>query len=76
MATTPTTPSLPPLKPLRFTFPFRKKGNGTASVEITDEHEFHRILKNEPSGTYSLSSKECGTVASTFRKLAPAKPLT
>lgn len=57
MATTPATPSLPPLKPLRFTFPFRKKGNGTASVEITDEHEFHRILKNEPSGTYSLSSK-------------------
>ncbi|UBM11615.1 glycoside hydrolase family 19 protein [Cupriavidus metallidurans] len=54
---TPVTPSLPPLKPLRFTFPFRKKGQGTASVEIADEHEFHRILKNEPSGAYPLSSK-------------------
>ncbi|WER48217.1 hypothetical protein CupriaWKF_25810 [Cupriavidus sp. WKF15] len=57
MANTTPTPALPPLKQLRFTFPFRKKGKGNASVEITDEHEFHKILKNEPSGTYSVSSE-------------------
>lgn len=53
----PTTPRLPPLKPLRFTFPMRKKGHGNnaSSVEIIDEHEFHRLLKNEPSGGYSVS---------------------
>lgn len=53
----PTTPRLPPLKPLRFTFPMRKKGHGNnaSAVEIIDEHEFHRLLKNEPSGGYSVS---------------------
>ncbi|CAJ0818168.1 chitinase [Ralstonia flaminis] len=57
-STTPTNPpAQPPLKRLRFTFPLRKKGQGDAAkaVEITDEHEFHKLLKNEPSGGYGVS---------------------
>ncbi|CAG9176391.1 hypothetical protein LMG23992_03262 [Cupriavidus laharis] len=56
---TPTNPPNPPLRPLRFAFPFRKKaeGEGKNPVEITDENEFHKLLKKEPSGSYSVSSK-------------------
>jgi len=42
---------------LRFVFPLRKKvqGNDAESVEITDEHEFHKLLTKEPSGTFAVS---------------------
>jgi hypothetical protein len=57
--TNPPNPPNPPLKSLRFAFPFRKKaeGQGKNPAEITDEHEFHKLLKKEPSGSYSISSK-------------------
>lgn len=61
MASSPPTnpPSPPRLKRLRFAFPLRKKGEGNDSnpVEITDEHEFHKLLRNEPSGAYAVSNK-------------------
>ncbi|KAI3589516.1 hypothetical protein D9X30_5099 [Cupriavidus sp. U2] len=48
----------PPLKPLRFTFPLRKKAakEGAPGVEITDEHEFHRLLRLEPGGAFAVSA--------------------
>lgn len=35
----------------------RKRGPGSKNlaVEMTDEHEFHKLLKNEPSGSYPIS---------------------
>ncbi|WP_429403975.1 hypothetical protein [Paraburkholderia sp. MM5482-R1] len=47
------------MKQLPFAFPFRKKGQdtGAASADFTDEHEFHKLLSQEPSGTYSVSGK-------------------
>ncbi|CAG4895277.1 glycoside hydrolase family protein [Paraburkholderia gardini] len=58
--TTPTpAPASPPLKQLGFAFPFRKKGqrNAGSSADFTDEHDFHKVLKQEPSGSYSVSGK-------------------
>ena len=44
------------VKQLAFAFPLRKKGQGNAAAtEITDEHEFHKLLKNEPNGSYAVS---------------------
>ncbi|CAE6724489.1 chitinase [Paraburkholderia haematera] len=47
------------LKQLGFAFPFRKKGQGNAgsSADFTDEHEFYKVLKQEPTGSYSVSGK-------------------
>ncbi|MBB5459700.1 chitinase [Paraburkholderia sp. Cpub6] len=57
--TTPQNPPSTPVKQLPFAFPFRKKGQGTgaASADFTDEHEFHKLLSQEPSGAYSVSGK-------------------
>ena len=46
-----------PLKQIAFAFPFRKKGhgNGASATEITDEHDMHLLLKQEPSGTFAVS---------------------
>ncbi|MFM0226308.1 glycoside hydrolase family 19 protein [Paraburkholderia dipogonis] len=57
--TTPANPPSTPLKQLRFAFPFRKKtqGNAGSSADFTNEHDFHEILKQEPSGSYALSGK-------------------
>jgi predicted chitinase len=57
--TTPQNPATTPLKQPGFAFPFRKKGQGNAgsSAEFTDEHEFYKVLKQEPSGSYSVSGK-------------------
>ncbi|QXE07345.1 chitinase (plasmid) [Paraburkholderia sprentiae WSM5005] len=57
--TTPQNPPSTPVKLLPFAFPFRKKGPGTdaASADFTDEHEFHELLRQEPSGAYSVSGK-------------------
>lgn len=48
-----------PLKRLRFTFPLRKKAKkeGRPGVDITDEHEFHRLLRREPRGAFAVSAK-------------------
>ncbi|WP_262421315.1 glycoside hydrolase family 19 protein [Paraburkholderia sp. UCT31] len=59
MATT-TSPSNPPITPvklLQFAFPFRRKGTGGAPADFIDEHEFHKLLRQEPSGAYSVSGK-------------------
>lgn len=46
------------VKQLRFAYPFRKKGQGNvAGAEFTDEHEFHKLLKRESLGNYSVSAK-------------------
>ncbi|RKT13440.1 putative chitinase [Paraburkholderia sp. RAU2J] len=57
--TTPQNPPSTPVKQLAFAFPFRRKGQGTgaASADFTDEHEFHKLLSQEPSGAYSVSGK-------------------
>ncbi|WP_216854968.1 chitinase [Burkholderia sp. L27(2015)] len=57
--TTPPNPHSTPVELLNFAFPFRKKGQGNAdaSADFTDEHDFHKLLKKEPSGCYSVSSK-------------------
>ncbi|UAL00210.1 chitinase [Cupriavidus pauculus] len=56
-----TTPANTPdtkVKLLAFAFPFRKKGEGNAAGKnITDEHEFHALLKKEASGHYAVSAK-------------------
>ncbi|CAG2158130.1 glycoside hydrolase family 19 protein [Cupriavidus numazuensis] len=55
---TPTNSSDARVKQLRFAYPFRKKGQGNvAGAEFTDEHEFHKLLKRESLGNYSVSSK-------------------
>ncbi|CAG9168044.1 glycoside hydrolase family 19 protein [Cupriavidus pinatubonensis] len=55
---TPTNPPDTRVKQLRFAYPFRKKGQGNvAGAEFTDEHEFHKLLKRESLGNYSVSSK-------------------
>jgi len=47
-----------PVRQPRFAFPFRKKGQGTtAGAEFSDEHEFHKLLKNEPLGAFGISPK-------------------
>ncbi|WP_407668198.1 hypothetical protein [Paraburkholderia ferrariae] len=53
-AATPT----PPLKQITFAFPFRKKGQGNrgAAADFTDEHEVYRLLKQESSGSFPVSS--------------------
>lgn len=57
--TTPSNPPSVPLKQLGFAFPFRKKdqGNAGSSVDFTGEHDFHKALQQEPSGSYSVSGK-------------------
>jgi len=46
------------VRQLPFAFPFRRKGEGNAAgKDITDEHEFHALLKKEASGNYSVSAK-------------------
>lgn len=55
-------PNNPPadtrVKRLPFSFPFRRKGEGKAAGKaITDEHEFHALLKKEASGNYCVSAK-------------------
>jgi predicted chitinase len=57
--TTPPNPPNTPLKQLPFAFPFRKKGQGNAdsSAEFTDEHDVYNVLKQEPSGSYAVSTK-------------------
>jgi predicted chitinase len=57
--TTAPTPPSPPLKQLSFAFPFRRKAQGAtgSSADLTDEHEFYKLLSDEPSGTYSVSAK-------------------
>ncbi|WP_233805179.1 glycoside hydrolase family 19 protein [Paraburkholderia sp. HP33-1] len=61
MANTTSSPNTatPPLKQIAFAFPFRKKGNGSgaSATDITDEHEMHLLLKQEPSGTFAVSGK-------------------
>jgi predicted chitinase len=56
--TRPNQPSAP-LKQLGFAFPFRRKAQGAtgSSADFTDEHDFHKVLKQEPSGFYSVSGK-------------------
>ncbi|WP_237718216.1 chitinase [Cupriavidus sp. BIS7] len=57
-ATGPKKSPITPVKQPRFAFPFRKKGQGTtASAEFSDEHEFHKLLKNEPLGAFGISPK-------------------
>ncbi|WP_316682961.1 SH3 domain-containing protein, partial [Ralstonia flaminis] len=59
-SSTPPTPAPPPVKLQQptFKFPFRKKATtGGAPEEITDEHEFLTLLRNEPSGGYGVSNK-------------------
>lgn len=56
--TTPANTDATRVKLLAFAFPFRKKGVGKAAGKfITDEHEFHALLKKEASGNYSVSAK-------------------
>jgi hypothetical protein len=57
--TAPQGPATTPLKQMGFAYPFRKKelGSAGASANFTDEHEFHTILKQEPSGSYAVSGK-------------------
>ncbi|MFM0550047.1 chitinase [Paraburkholderia sediminicola] len=57
--TTPANPPGTPLKQPGFAFPFRKKaqGNAGSSADFTDEHDFHKVLKQEPSGSYPVSGK-------------------
>ncbi len=57
--TTPLNSPITALKQLGFAFPFRKKaqGNAGSSADFTDEHDFHKALKQEPSGSYSVSGK-------------------
>ncbi|RDK01853.1 glycoside hydrolase family 19 protein [Paraburkholderia lacunae] len=57
--TTPPNPPGAPLKQPGFAFPFRRKGQGNAgsSADFTDEHDFHKVLRQEPSGCYSVSGK-------------------
>ena len=55
-------PSNPPadtrVKRLPFFFPFRRKGKEKAAGKaITDEHDFHALLKKEASGNYCVSAK-------------------
>ncbi|WP_262421314.1 glycoside hydrolase family 19 protein [Paraburkholderia sp. UCT31] len=59
MATTtpPPNPPITPVKLLQFAFPFRRKGTGGAPADFIDEHEFHKLLRQEPSGAYSVSGK-------------------
>ncbi|WP_429443927.1 glycoside hydrolase family 19 protein [Paraburkholderia sp. 40] len=59
MATTtpPSNPPITPVKLLQFAFPFRRKGTGGAPADFIDEHEFHKLLGQEPSGAYSVSGK-------------------
>ncbi|WP_019450572.1 hypothetical protein [Cupriavidus sp. BIS7] len=46
------------VRQLPFAFPFRRKGEGNAAgKDISDEHEFHALLKKEASGNYSVSAK-------------------
>jgi hypothetical protein len=55
------TPSNAPdnrVRQISFAFPFRKKGQGNAAgAPFTDEHEFHKLLTQEPNGSYSVSAK-------------------
>ncbi|MBP0634210.1 glycoside hydrolase family 19 protein [Cupriavidus sp. AcVe19-6a] len=57
MATsTPTNPPKTPVKQLGYAYPFCKKAQGNgAPANFTDEHEFHKLLKKEPSGSYAAS---------------------
>lgn len=57
--TPPQSPPVTPVKQIAFAFPFRRKGQGanSASTDFVDEHEFHKLLKQEPSGAYSVSGK-------------------
>ncbi|MBP0630869.1 glycoside hydrolase family 19 protein [Cupriavidus sp. AcVe19-1a] len=57
MATsTPTNPPRTPVKQLGYAYPFCKKAQGNgAPANFTDEHEFHKLLKKEPSGSYAAS---------------------
>lgn len=56
--TTPTNTPDTKVKLLAFSYPFRKKGEGNAAGKnITDEHEFHALLKKEASGHYAVSAK-------------------
>jgi len=56
--TTPTNTPDTKVKLLAFSYPFQKKGEGNAAGKnITDEHEFHALLKKEASGHYAVSAK-------------------
>ncbi|NUY30759.1 chitinase [Paraburkholderia sp. JPY303] len=48
-----------PVKLLAFAYPFRKKAQGTDGppADFIDEHEFHQLLRREPSGAYAVSGK-------------------
>ena len=44
------------MKQLGYAHPFCKKAQGNgAPANFTDEHEFHKLLKKEPSGSYAAS---------------------
>ncbi|MEX3786340.1 glycoside hydrolase family 19 protein [Paraburkholderia sp. BR14374] len=47
------------MKLLAFAYPFRKKAQGTDGppADFIDEHEFHQLLRREPSGAYAVSGK-------------------
>ncbi|PLZ04033.1 hypothetical protein CY652_03435 [Burkholderia sp. WAC0059] len=57
--TTPPNPLNAPLKQLRFAFPFRRKAQGAtgSSAEFADERDFHKVLKQESSGSYPVSGR-------------------
>ena len=53
----PQPPATPP-KQLAFVFPFRRKAQGNAASQFTDEHDIYRLLAtSEPSGSYLVSRK-------------------
>ncbi|MGF6260797.1 putative chitinase [Paraburkholderia youngii] len=55
--TPPSNPPSTPVKLLAFAYPFRKKAQGTDGppADFIDEHEFHQLLRREPSGAYAVS---------------------
>ncbi|HEY2024208.1 hypothetical protein, partial [Paraburkholderia sp.] len=57
--TTSANPSSTPVKLLPFAFPFRRKAPGPAGApaDFIDEREFHKLLTQQPSGSYPVSSK-------------------
>lgn len=57
--TRPSNPPSTPVKLLAFAYPFRKNAQGTDGppADFIDEHEFHQLLRREPSGAYAVSGK-------------------
>ncbi|AZG14754.1 glycoside hydrolase family 19 protein [Cupriavidus pauculus] len=58
MTQTPPNPDATRVRQLAFAFPFCRKGDGQAAGRnFTSEHDFHTLLKKEPSGCFAVGPK-------------------